>query len=113
MNTKSSILALAVVAAAAMAAPTFADAPSAPQATVRYSDLDLSASSGVQTLYHRIKNAAFRVCLTLTPAHNGPSGIENLKCQRTLVDAAVVDVDKPALTALHAGKKADDRVAGR
>jgi UrcA family protein len=85
----------------------------APSSIVRYGDLDLSDAAGVHTLYVRIQNAAWRVCGQIVPAHNGPSDIENVHCRQTLVDAAVAEVNTPALTALHTHKKPSYRTASR
>jgi UrcA family protein len=81
--------------------------------TVRFSDLDLSKPADVSTLYRRIQDAAWRVCSDLVPVRNGPSGIEHTQCRQALVDAAVGELNKPALTALHAGKTAGNLTARR
>jgi UrcA family protein len=114
LTTTFSIFALLV--ALGYGAPGVAQSsktPSAPSSIVRYHDLDLSEPASVHTLYMRIQNAAWLVCRQVVPPNNGPSDIENLKCRRSLVDAAVAEVDRPALTALHAGKKPADRTASR
>jgi UrcA family protein len=79
----------------------------APVRVVGFGDLDLSTASGVRTLYSRLTNAAWKVCHDIIPATNGPSGIENGKCRRTLIDAGVADVNRLALTALHTKKGAE------
>ena len=120
MNTKLnsfftvSACAVALLASAALFAQTPSDTDKAqPAKVVRYSDLDLSSSVGIHTLYQRIQDAAWRVCLDVVPPHNGQGGIENIKCRQTLIDVAVAQVNKPALTALHAGKSSDSRTARR
>jgi UrcA family protein len=104
LNTK--IGAFALTAAFGLTAPGFGQSPNppAPSSIVRYNDLDLSTAAGIHTLYGRIQNAAWRVCEQMMPDHNGPSGIESVKCRDALVDAAVAQVNRPALTALHTGK---------
>jgi UrcA family protein len=49
-------------AAAIFATPAFADSTEAPQATVRFGDLDLNSDTGVATLNRRISVAAGEVC---------------------------------------------------
>ncbi len=117
MNTKlsSALLAAALATAFALSgtayAQTASDAASAsPSKVVSYSDLDLSSPAGIRTLYGRIQNAAWRVCLQIIPVH---SGIETTKCRDTLVQAAVEQVNTPALTAMHTGKSSDNRTARR
>jgi UrcA family protein len=75
-----------------------------PRQVVRFSDLNLSTPVGIRTLYTRIANAAWSVCSDLVPRGNGPSAIKNDECRRVLVDIAVSEVNRPELTALHAGK---------
>jgi UrcA family protein len=118
MNTKlnTTFSAVTLVATLAFGSPANAQSPSAataPSSIVRYGDLDLSTSAGIRTLYGRIQDAAWRVCQQIEPPQNGPSGIENVKCRQTLVDVAVGEVNKPALTALHTGKKPSGVTASR
>jgi UrcA family protein len=114
MNRKlNTTFCAALVAAFTLGAPAFAQPPSEVAKTVRYSDLDLSTPAGIRTLYDRIQGAAWRVCQELVPAQNGPSGIENAKCRHTLVDDAVAEVNKPALTGLHLGRSSENRTARR
>jgi UrcA family protein len=61
----------------------------------------------------RIQNAAWRVCGQIVPAQNAASDLENVKCRQTLVDVAVGEVNKPALAALHTGRKPSDMTASR
>jgi UrcA family protein len=107
----SLIVAAFVSAPAASAGDRVSDA--APSTVVHYSDLDLSSSGGIHTLYGRIQDAAWRVCRQIVPAHNAQSSMENAKCRQTLTDVAVGEVNKPALTALHSGKKPVDLTARR
>jgi UrcA family protein len=110
MNTllKVASVTTALVTAVALSAPSFAaapveGAPGAPSQIVHFADLDLATATGVRTLYGRTWSAAWRVCLIVEPA-SASSDIENMKCRQTLVDAAVEQVNWPALTALHTGK---------
>lgn len=72
-----------------------------PSLVVSLRDLDLSRPADVRALHLRIANAAWRVCGELIPPNNGPFGIENARCRRTLMDDAVAEVNHPALTAYH------------
>jgi UrcA family protein len=104
MKLNTAFGAALVVAFALGAPPVFAQPQSEVAKTVRYSDLDLSTPAGIRTLYGRIQDV---------PAQNGPSGIANAKCRQTLVDDAVDEVNKPALTALHTGRSPENRTARR
>jgi UrcA family protein len=104
MNTKlnTTLGAFVLLTALCLSASGFAQNPdrSVPSEVVRYGDLDLSSVQGIRTLYVRLQNAAWRVCLQIEPH----ASIINGQCRRTLVEAAVNDLNKPALTALHVGK---------
>jgi hypothetical protein len=75
--------------------------PGVKSISVSYADLDLSKPAGTQTLYARIKAAARRVC---GPVDNytfvTPSKTFR-KCYEKSIADAVVQVDRPSLTALH------------
>lgn len=82
--------------------PAFASgtesARNAPRSTtVRYGDLDLTRSAGVEVLYSRLRSAARQVC--------GSAGGRNVRavkeCYRGALDRAVIGMDLPALAALH------------
>ncbi len=117
MNTKltSAILSAGLIAAFNLSGVAHAQRPAAtePSRVVSYSDLDLSTEAGVRTLYGRIQNAAWRVCGDIVEPHNAAAAAENAKCRQALVDAAVAQVNKPALTALHAGKKPAEAMESR
>lgn len=71
---------------------------------VKYGDLNLNTTEGAQALYDRLYKASWRVCRDVI----GGSGIAALQdrsvCMREVVEAAVRDVNKPTLTAVHQGK---------
>ena len=117
MNTKlsSAIAAFALVTTLGLGAPGFAASATlaVPSAVVRYRDLDLSTSAGIHILYERIQNAAWQVCRQIVPAQHFPGAIEILKCRQTLMDVAIGQVNKPALTVLHTGNKPRDITASR
>jgi UrcA family protein len=80
------------------AAPLSDDPPSV---TVRYDDLNLSTSAGVDALYRRISNAARQVC---PDARSRDLGIvaASERCQANAVAQAVRDVNNPHLALVHA-----------
>jgi UrcA family protein len=117
-NVHTALIATVFLTGVALSTPSRAEtasigSPGAPSRVVRYGDLDLATPDGVRTLYGRIRVAAWKVCGEIVAARNGPSAIENGQCRRTLTDVAVRQVDKPALTALHFGKKKNEVVARR
>lgn len=112
MNTKVQIALIVAVFLTSAALPSHAEKASlgsteAPSRIVRYADLNLATPEGVRALYGRIQAAAWKVCGDIVAPHNGPSAIESGKCRQTLIDVAVQQVNKPALTALHLGKRTE------
>jgi UrcA family protein len=71
--------------------------------TVKFADLKVDTPAGAEALYRRISAAAQRVCRYEASSIYGPSTWQN--CVRPTVDATVARVNKPRLTALHAGRK--------
>lgn len=68
--------------------------------TVSFADLDLGSAQGAQTLYDRLRSAARRVCGKADL--RDIAGAERVKrCRSEALDAAVVKIDHPRLTALH------------
>jgi UrcA family protein len=76
---------------------------------VRFGDLDLSTTTGAQTLYRRIAAAASEVCgyegrgLTEVAVWNS--------CYRGAIADAVTKVNSPLLTAVHTGHPLPPTVA--
>jgi len=68
---------------------------------VKYADLDLNRPADVRLLYRRIRLAADRSCgeRVLTGSHLALTSWQ--QCVAAAVDAAVLQVDRPALTAYH------------
>jgi len=102
MTTVVSKLTLAVVSVvaplASLAATPSADVPSV---SVRYDDLNLSTTDGVNSLYRRISSAAREVCpgvysreLSLRAAAR--------RCEADAVARAVSDVNNTHLAMVHA-----------
>lgn len=112
MTTQLNIALLASVTLAALAAGTAsAKTPgthSTASVVVRYHDLDLSTEGGIHTLYGRIQTAAWRVCRQLQYVR-----IEGVRCHTTVTEAAVKDVNLPALSALLSGKHATELTVQR
>lgn len=102
--TFKTLIPLMLLGAAAAAAPAIASA-AAPAASpgdtiteskvVRYNDLDLSKPADAARLYARIRNAAARVC----PSISGD--VPQRDCFDAAVAAAVTRVNKPLLSARH------------
>lgn len=106
LNT--ALIAIATLAAALTTGAASAKAPetlSKASVVVRYHDLDLSTKGGIHTLYGRIQIAAWRVCGQLDYVR-----IEEVQCRKTLTEAAVKEVNVPALSALQSGKVAAERI---
>jgi UrcA family protein len=99
------VFTLACGAASAMPASSSPDVPSR---VVRYSDLDITRTSGAAALYARIEAAARSVC---QPAFGFPETRmegELRKCQRQAIDRAVNDVNAPLLTSHYAAQHPDN-----
>jgi len=80
-----------------------ADSTDAPQAIVRYGDLDISTAQGVAVLYNRIRSASEGVCAPLD-GNDLNSKFHAKACVRRAIEGAVAKVDRPALSALYAAK---------
>jgi UrcA family protein len=76
---------------------------------IRYDDLDLARPAGVALLYGRIEAAARGVCgdAQRVGSHIVPAAWQ--ECVTGAIDHAVAAVDRPALTAYHAERKAAAR----
>jgi UrcA family protein len=91
------VLALAGAAPAADAA----DPTQPPTVVVSYDDLNIDSPQGARILFARIRNAATRVCGSLEA--RGPEAFSQFrKCYQQAMDAAVAQIDEPAVTALYA-----------
>lgn len=91
-TTLTMILALALIHQSANADPA--------QVAVRFSDLDLTRVEGAAVLYRRLKHAAEAAC---APVEGRAPNIARLfnKCVESGVQAAVIQVDRPMLTAYY------------
>jgi UrcA family protein len=70
--------------------------------TVKFPDLDVSTSQGVQALYSRIHAAAWRVCTTTSNDPLYQSGARD--CARKAEAKAIETVNLPQLTAFYRAK---------
>jgi UrcA family protein len=96
----------ALVALFAVALPIAASQAAAGRDTIRirYSDLNLSTTAGVETLYDRIRTAAADYCeparlLTGTRVSPGYA-----RCVKDAVATTVRQIGNPGLTALHVSR---------
>jgi len=71
-----------------------------PTVKVDFSGMDLSTSKGATLLYHQLKNAAAQVCRSLEGRALSLEG-QRQRCYNKALSEAVVDVNRPLLTALY------------
>jgi len=83
--------------------PAVADSSDAPQATVKYGDLNVASPEGTAVLYARIRHAARNVCLQFDGDHLDASG-QREACINKAISDAVTKVNAPALSALYRAK---------
>ena len=104
MTTVASKLVLAVAGLVAsvtgFAATADADVPSV---AVRYDDLNLATSAGVNKLYQRISAAARQVCPDVY-SRDPHVSMAGQHCQAAAVAKAVGEVNSPSLASLHAAR---------
>jgi len=96
----ASAFAALVVTTTSFATP-YSDA--APSVTVRYDDLNLATSAGVDTLYRRISSAARAVCSDEN-SHDLAIVAANRLCRENAVAQAVREVNNPQLALVHAAR---------
>jgi len=101
MSTVVSKFALAIVGVVASVA-SFAAAPGvdAPSVSVRYDDLNLSTTAGVDALYRRISAAARDVCPDIY-SRDTHTVLAAQRCQAAAISKAVSQVNNPSLAMLH------------
>jgi UrcA family protein len=76
-----------------------------PSVRVRYDDLNLATSAGVDALYRRISNAARAVCPD-EYSRDLVTVAASARCQANAVDQAVREVNNPHLALVHAARAA-------
>jgi UrcA family protein len=106
-SLRSTLFVASALAMLAATSTSFAASPDTdvPSVAVRYDDLNLQTTAGVDALYHRISNAARDVCpdshsrdlLTVTASE---------RCQAAAVSRAVQELNNPKLAMLHASRVA-------
>ncbi len=110
LNHKSNLKPIATLASALWlmggTSLTLADPPKAPPAiekstTIRFADLNLATSEGASALYSRIRSAAASLCGEQFSLWDGNRLREWKDCYRTAIERAVVEVNRPTLTAVH------------
>ena len=104
MNSSVTFRCAAVVIAAVVSGSVLAAPPADPSKTVSYADLNVKNSAGVETLYKRIKKAAYEVCQIPTGTHQIKIESEFKACKADAIDRAVQQTNLPTLTALHQSK---------
>ena len=104
MSTVVSKFALAVVGVGASVA-SFAGTSSvdSPSVAVRYDDLNLSTTAGVDKLYHRISSAARDVCPDVY-SRDTHTVLLAQRCQAAAIARAVTQINNPALAMLHSAR---------
>ena len=96
MNKLSTTILVAALAAGAQLAHADTAIDAAPQAKVRFADLDLDRVEGAAALYDRLHAAAQSVC---GPLANDLANLPRYKaCITETVSVAVARIDKPTLT---------------
>jgi UrcA family protein len=85
--------------------------------TVRFTDIDTTNPPGAAALYRRLKGAATSVCRDLDPGKELARLSPYVNCIQAALGAAIVQIDRPALTAYaaaHAVPTGDSaiRIAG-
>lgn len=79
-----------------------ADRSDAPQAVVKFGDLNLSNPQGAATLYNRIVSAAYEVCKSFdTDIRNLSSHAQLDSCVHRAIADAVTKVGQPELIAVY------------
>jgi UrcA family protein len=78
--------------------------------TVNYSDLNLETTAGAAALYSRLEVAARHVCRAL---YSPGAPFQVSSCLHEVLEAAVKNVNRPNLTALHEGRAASGLTAQR
>jgi UrcA family protein len=94
---------IGVLASGFAAVCSAADSTGAPQAIVKYADLDISTSQGAAVLYSRIRSASEGLCAPLDGG-NLDAKFRARACVQRAIEGAVAKVNGPALYAVYAAK---------
>jgi UrcA family protein len=74
------------------------------QTTVTFADLNLGSPQGLAVLYSRLKNAAQAVCEDQIENRKIGPVLEARRCKKAALDSAVLKINSPALSQLHASR---------
>lgn len=115
MNSRNSIpgalaLLAATICTSAIAGPAQV---SPPTQIIAFADLNLNSPAGVARLYRRIQRAADQVCEFPPDLRELRAVRESKSCKARAMERAVIQVDIPALHALHLAKTARHSRSGR
>ena len=75
-----------------------------PTLAVGYADLNLASKAGVAALYRRIESAADQVCDLPRDTRRLKPEADLAACKARVTDRAILQVDLPALSAMHLAK---------
>jgi UrcA family protein len=100
--TIASLILSSSIALGCISAANADDALAPPTRTINYADLNLENVRDARTLYARIKDAAKSVCSSSSPPGRNNQGAWR-RCYHDAVSTAVVRVNNPLVTAVHAG----------
>ena len=78
--------------------------PERPGVKVAYSEVDLASQAGAAEVYLKLKHAARKVCDVYTGPRTLQTQVAINKCMDEAVADAVLKIDRPRLTALHAAE---------
>jgi UrcA family protein len=95
--------AAALVACAFIVSSALAEEPVRSE-TVKFSDLNVNSSAGVEALYRRIHSAAKRVC---APPEGYQTLVGSVVCVKDAEARAIAQVNLPLLTAYYQRKTGD------
>jgi UrcA family protein len=102
MKTLTTLIAAAALTASGITIAS-ADTTLEPRSvTVKFADLNTSNVQGAQALYQRIASAAESVCNDLKPGRQLALMERYANCVHQAISAAIVEVDRPAVTAYAA-----------
>lgn len=104
MKTLTTLIAVATLTASGITIASADTALEPRSETVRFADLDTSNVHGAAVLYRRIANAAESVCRDLKPGRQLALMEPYAKCVHQAIGAAVIKVDRPAVTAYAAAQ---------
>ena len=107
MNSRFTLAGAAALLAATFGPIAWAEpaAETPPSKAVIYSDLNMDSPAGVASLYRRIQKAAEGVCEYPLDLDQVRKVVMRKACKARATERAVMQVDIPALNALHLASK--------